>query len=286
MGYWGWRPLVYGVFISAWVAGCTIVASTNSPAHTPTAYPLITLTSGRLFDPTAPPIIGSSPITLTPSSSTPVVSSLEVDPPACYPLPTGALLCLGRVHNRLRQPASAAIIEVVLSPGEAGSQTPTRSAADDRVRTAALEQSLIPAGGYAPYRVEFSAEEADGRHQVYARLLAGSVLPPDVRSLETTLLRLERPGSGERADVLLRVVNPFDATIQMTRVVVTVYEGQVLGYRAERLTAESGVMLAAGESHEISLTVFLHQRVTDNAAQADAEAAVSVYAEGLITPAS
>ena len=29
MGYWGWRPLVFGLFISTWVVGCNIVTDNN-----------------------------------------------------------------------------------------------------------------------------------------------------------------------------------------------------------------------------------------------------------------
>jgi len=48
MGYWGWRPLVFGLFISTWVVGCNIVTDNNAPSASPSAYPRVTLTVGRL----------------------------------------------------------------------------------------------------------------------------------------------------------------------------------------------------------------------------------------------
>ncbi len=56
MGYWGWRPLLCGVFISAWVVGCNIVPDNTDPsAAAPSSYPIVTLTVGRL------PTVGLSP---------------------------------------------------------------------------------------------------------------------------------------------------------------------------------------------------------------------------------
>ncbi|MCK6578768.1 MAG: hypothetical protein L6Q98_11740 [Anaerolineae bacterium] len=248
MGYWGWRPLVCGAFISAWVAGCTIVASTNSPAQTPTAYPVITLTAGRLFDPTAPPPIGSSPITLTPSAGTQTASLVEVEPPACYPQANGSLLCLGRIHNRLRQTVGAVSVEVLLA-GSAG----------EREASAFPEQSLIPSGSYAPYRTLFSAEDAAAGHeQVYARLLSISdILPADVVTLDARVTSLSRFGAGERIEVTLRVVNPLETPVQTTRAVVTLMDEQVIGYRSVRLTGET--VIDAGGWRELTITVFLHQ---------------------------
>lgn len=48
MGYWGWRPLVCGLVISTWVAGCNIATDNSSPSAPPSAYPHVTLTVGRL----------------------------------------------------------------------------------------------------------------------------------------------------------------------------------------------------------------------------------------------
>ena len=48
MGYWGWRPLVFGLFISTWVVGCNLVTDNNIPSAAPSVYPRVTLTVGRL----------------------------------------------------------------------------------------------------------------------------------------------------------------------------------------------------------------------------------------------
>src|SRR5829696_2743503 len=73
MGYWGWRPLLCGVFISAWVVSCDIVPDNTDPsAAAPSSYPSVTLTVGRL------PTIGLSPPP-TPAAPTNVVTA---EPPA------------------------------------------------------------------------------------------------------------------------------------------------------------------------------------------------------------
>jgi LysM repeat protein len=46
MGHWGWRPLIFAVFISVWVVGCSI-RQEAAPTTTPTEYPPITLTVRR-----------------------------------------------------------------------------------------------------------------------------------------------------------------------------------------------------------------------------------------------
>jgi LysM repeat protein len=59
MGFWGWRPLVMGVFISVWVVGCNVVAETSTSVS-PSAYPQVTLTVGRFTAPGTAPF-GSPP---------------------------------------------------------------------------------------------------------------------------------------------------------------------------------------------------------------------------------
>lgn len=43
MSYWGWRPLMFALFISVWVAGCSLTAE-SAPTLSPTFTPQITLT--------------------------------------------------------------------------------------------------------------------------------------------------------------------------------------------------------------------------------------------------
>lgn len=81
MGYWGWRPLVFGLFISTWVVGCNIVTDNTMPSAAPSAYPHVTLTVGRL--PTAR--VSAAPTRAAPTSLfTPQPSESSSPAPAPY----------------------------------------------------------------------------------------------------------------------------------------------------------------------------------------------------------
>ncbi|MCC6802123.1 MAG: LysM peptidoglycan-binding domain-containing protein [Anaerolineae bacterium] len=84
MGYWGWRPLICGLFISTWVAGCNIATdnAASSPSAPPSAYPNVTLTVGRL--PTAR--VSAAP---TRAAPTRVVASASSPTPAHYVVQPG-----------------------------------------------------------------------------------------------------------------------------------------------------------------------------------------------------
>jgi LysM repeat protein len=64
MGYWGWRPLICAIFISVWVASCSVV-SESAPTISPTYRPQITLTV-RFRGPPAATVAPEFPITTTP----------------------------------------------------------------------------------------------------------------------------------------------------------------------------------------------------------------------------
>lgn len=63
MNYWGWRPLIFALFISVWVAGCSLT-SEAAPTLSPTFTPQVTLTirSRAPVPPTSTPFI---PVTAT-----------------------------------------------------------------------------------------------------------------------------------------------------------------------------------------------------------------------------
>lgn len=82
MGYWGWRPLVVSVFMSVWVVGCNIVTDI-SPSTSPTTYPPVTLTVGRL-----PPPLASPSAAAPRASATPVLTSTAAPTSSPVPSPT------------------------------------------------------------------------------------------------------------------------------------------------------------------------------------------------------
>ncbi|MBI1257574.1 MAG: LysM peptidoglycan-binding domain-containing protein [Chloroflexi bacterium] len=78
MGYWGWRPLVFGLFISTWVVGCNLVTDNNIPSAAPSVYPRVTLTVGRL--PTAQ--VSAAPTRAAPPTRIATTPSNETASPA------------------------------------------------------------------------------------------------------------------------------------------------------------------------------------------------------------
>lgn len=265
MGYWGWRPLVCGMFISTWVVGCTIVAGTSSPTETPSPYPQITLTAGRIPNPTAPPQPPSqSPITVTPNTTAEITPALIVEPPTCYEQRGGDLLCLGRVQNTTSFSVSAAALEVVLS-GSSG----------DTSVIAVIEQQSIPPGAFAPYGAVFAAEEAQGRNLVYARLLhAQQDRSPAALSLAVSEISGAPTGTAGRYLVSAQVANAFDFPILLTAAIITLKDEQqrVIAYRVRRFDLSSASRLEPGGSTLLRIDLF---------PEASFETAdITVYVEG------
>jgi len=265
MGYWGWRPLVCGLFVSSWVVGCTIVTSTSSPNETPTAYPQVTLTVGRLAGATVPPLFWSHrAITVTPDSNSSPNSAVIVEPPMCYPQNNGELLCLGQVINRSSEAVSGVIIEVILG-GRSG----------DQRRLVTIEQRLIPAGGRAPFAAIFAldGEDAQGQDVVFARLEAALLTTPlDVIVLEAEAVQGNSTSDRRYAlEVVIR--NPSRMIIQFERAVIMLSDAnqQLIGYRVVDAIADQSV-LEPYQATTMMLEVF-RQRGVD-------QPIVRVYAEG------
>lgn len=85
MGYWGWRPLVCGLVISTWVAGCNIVTDHTAPSAAPSAYPRVTLTVGRL--PTAR--VSTAPTRAAPPAITSEAGAASSPTPQQYTVQPG-----------------------------------------------------------------------------------------------------------------------------------------------------------------------------------------------------
>lgn len=297
MGYWGWRPLICGVFISTWVVGCNMIADYTAPS----AYPDVTLTVGRLPtaqiltaptrgaptmtatpEPSASPFPGSYVIqhgdsfdsiaeqfdvsvealqsanegtsTLTPGERLNIPSDaaplLQAPPPSCYETHYGSLLCLGYVQNPLDYPVENVNVEVRLIEAD--------GSAYKREQTS-VEQTNIPPGSFAPYRVVFAAD-ADSFNDTAARVVSAVRSADDANAV---LLIQDLQGELLNGQVIVSAVlyNPGEQDAQIMRVFVTLLDGmrQVIGYRV--LTFEPEVILDAGAN--LSLQVELTPQVSD-----------------------
>jgi LysM repeat protein len=82
MGYWGLRPLIFAMFISVWVVGCSITTDA-APTMPPTQYPHVTLTlrqpasSTPQSTPMTLMVSTLSPASTAEASLTPVVHTVQ-----------------------------------------------------------------------------------------------------------------------------------------------------------------------------------------------------------------
>ncbi|MEO8397230.1 MAG: hypothetical protein ABI700_29815 [Chloroflexota bacterium] len=250
MGYWGWRPLVFGLFISTWVVGCNIVTDNNAPSAAPSAYPRVTLTVGRL--PTAQ--VSAAPtraaptrmLTPQPSESVSPVPSLQllVQPPTCYETHPGNLLCLGQVENPFPFPVEHVALEVRLLQADGSVYRSERST---------LEQTAIQSNSFAPYQAAFEADETEF-----------ATADADLVSAETGVqdrfvMLLIEDVKGQAIDgqrvVSAVIYNPGPQNAELLRAFVTLLDnlGRVIGYRV--VTFDSGTILPAGAHMPLEIEV-------------------------------
>jgi LysM repeat protein len=125
VGYWGWRPLIFALFISVMIVGCSITTD-SAPTQLPTELPPVTLTlrlpasDTPLVTPTHPMIATSHPLQTLEASLTPVVHVVESGDTLL-----GIALDYGVDLNALRQangnldPRSLQIGQQLIIPGGA-----------------------------------------------------------------------------------------------------------------------------------------------------------------------
>jgi LysM repeat protein len=293
MGHWGWRPLVFGLFISAWVVGCNIVTDNTAPSAAPSISPLVTLTVGRL--PTAR--VSAAPTRAAPSpqppreASSPTPQEYVVQPgdtlagvAAQFSIsvtalqnanPNAATLTPGQT---LLIPAPPALtvyaptcyetrFDSLLCLGRVENplDTPVENVAvevrllhaDESVamsQRATIEQVSIPAGSFAPYQATFRAGEGDfSRADAH---LIGAISGDPERFVMLVIEDVQGEAGDGRVIVRAVIYNPGAQNAELLRVFVTLLDnpGQVIGYRV--VPFEDGVILDAGANLplEIELT--------------------------------
>lgn len=300
MGYWGWRPLMFGVFISAWVVGCNIVTDNTAPSAAPSAAPLVTLTVGRL--PTAR--VSAAPTRAAPSPQPPreassptpheyvvqpgdtlagvaahfsisVIALLSVNPGAATLTPGQTLLIPAplalRVHAPTcyeNRPGSLLCLGRVENPLDIPVENVAVEVrllrADDSLVTsqrATVEQISIPAGSFAPYQATFSADEDDFTRADAALISAMS------GDLQRFVLLVVEDVEGEvsRADgrVVVRAVihNPGTQNAELMRVFVTMLDSLGQVVGYRVVPFDAGMILDAGAN--LPLEIELTPQVID-----------------------
>lgn len=154
-------------------------------------------------------------------SATP--APIQAGIPLCSPTPTGMVVCLGQIINRLPQPVGRVIFSVRLFGRDGRLLGETRSG---------LEQSLIPSGSSAPYRVLVAANwrEVQGSG---ITILSADAEAAGARYLPVVIDRETVSEVGEAYTVLARVRLSAGERAHLRRAVLTLYDanGRVIGFR-------------------------------------------------------
>ena len=285
MGYWGWRPLIFGLVISTWVVGCNMVSDTTSSSTLPSAYPHVTLTVGRLSTARAP----TSP---THSAPTHIRTSAPSATPSAYVIRSGDTLAeiAARFKIGLEALIQANDNATTLIPGETllipvptplplliqpptCTEThpgtllclgrvdnplafPVESVAvevsllqsDGSVsasESSTLEQTSIPAGSFAPYQAIFAADW-DSFVSADASLISAEPGTVD-RFVPLLIENLDGEQIDGRLIVSAVIDNPGGQDAELLRAIITLTDvfGQVIGYRV--VSFDTGLILNAGE---------------------------------------
>jgi len=250
-----WRPLIYlltiAVFMLLWIVGCTIIADSGTRSS-PTGYPQVTLTVGRIVVPAIPtdsprpPQVSTSIRTATPGGGYPIsppfaspashISAILLTPPICYAISSAMMRCLGRVDNSLAVAINRVSVRIrlFLTQGR------------EIVRSAAIEQAVILPDGFAPYRVDFPIE-AEAYAGVAVVIESGDVVD-DPAVVALTVDTVEVSGSGAFRQVSAQLVGATTSLV-LNRALITLIDshGRVYGYQVlqfENRVIEPGERLA------------------------------------------
>jgi hypothetical protein len=280
MGHWGWRPVSIVICICVWIVGCTDQHDEIIPTRTPTIIPQIRLllrpTQARLSedDPALPIVATLSPAathiddrSASASASTLIPTyppiSITVHPPTCYESTPGGVVCYGLVENHSGKAVGRVDLRAILID-PAGRIL--------REQTAALDQRVVPAGGLAPYRVLFSAQDSLYLSERFGGIGVNAVrvehIPEETAHSDASVELLNAQWDDQRYRVQARVHDRDpDAPIDV-RVVITLLDAQnrVTGYR---------VMDLADVAESADVDVVIDTQVQSGALQ------VLLYAERL-----
>jgi LysM repeat protein len=154
---------------------------------------------------------------------TPTPLPLTLVPPTCYEIPSGSVLCLGQVENRLSQSVGRVTVQVRLSLDDE---------TEPLTQTATVEQAIIPPGTSAPYRVVFHAAGADAGDATASLQSADGISLSDQIMPLVAENQIGMQTSGHYI-VTGEVVNPYTSHVGSFRIVVTLLDpvGHVTGYR-------------------------------------------------------
>ena len=269
MGYWGWRPLIFGIFISTWVVGCNMVTDTAMPSLSPSAYPRVTLTVGRMpaaHASAAPTRAAPAALTLEPSPATatavPYVALPGDTLTAIAERFAVSLAALSQVNPGLTMvtPGQTVWIPAPLpqvQPPDCYETRPDNLLCLGRVdnlldyevesitvevyllradgtiyqsQASAVEQTSIPSGSFAVYQASFEASSSDFASAA-ATVIGAQIGGDHFAPMQIEAITTEQVG--DRVLVNATIVNPGTQAVEVMRAFVALSDqiGRVVGYR-------------------------------------------------------
>ncbi len=204
----------------ALMAVLLLVSCAPSPIITPTPqpqHPQVTMTVWLLNTPT--------PTLTVPATRPTTAALLDVQPPTCYELPERQLWCLGRVWNGSTQPLENVRLTFDV---------------DGRVQTVRLEQRVVHAGEFAPYRLVIQGASTRPPRLLSQQAQPSTAKPTPLRLLALDARYLADAQSYGRYELELSVVNDSPAPVYKARLIITLLDqaGRVVGYRVVEIADE------------------------------------------------
>ncbi|NDJ60874.1 MAG: LysM peptidoglycan-binding domain-containing protein [Chloroflexi bacterium] len=184
--------------------------------------PLALQTANPGLDPFSPGALINIPAPTR--AAPPLTDNLIVQPPTCYDTRSNQILCLGRVENPLAVDVERVAVQVRLLRPDGDSAMSQQTA---------IEQTIIPAGESAPYRVIFAAPWtafAGIEVSLHSAEVSNWL---DKRYVTLTIEEEQGRLLADRFVVTGRLYNPGPEPVEMLRAVVTLRNSadEVLGYR-------------------------------------------------------
>ncbi len=254
-GYWGWRPLVVGVFVSVII--CIILpACTNLPSQPPTSTqpaPIITRPPRTL---TPSPTPGIALVTTTPQPATSSTPNLPTISPTnlahanifspllttCYMVNIDDMLCLGEIDND----SGATYEDIILHTTFYDAQGNTLFAQ----QTAVLQASLPPQQ-HAPFHLLLSGEngvDLRSLKSLNTEILSAQLSPPvDVPAIQVETLSAHL--IAEVYTIRMALSNPSRRDAHHVEVIACIYDSihRLVGYRILTLPVLLGGARYEGE---------------------------------------
>ncbi|MGQ9907513.1 MAG: LysM peptidoglycan-binding domain-containing protein [Candidatus Flexifilum sp.] len=177
------------------------------------------------------------------------ILALAVGPPECYQTRINSIICLGRIDNPTDSAAEGVSVAVRLVQLDGG------IAAQD---TGAVEQTLIPPRGFAPYRAQFDLSwarfQSEGLQPSAELLSASAAALVEARYAVPVLREVVTRAEEGRFSLSGVVVNGETGPVTGVRIVVTLLDDadRVIGYR---VAAFSERVFAPGEATPVYVEV-------------------------------